>query len=58
MKFEWDYIFCFQDHVIMRAKIKGGWLVMQTTKFEVPRQITTAMTFVPDENHEWEIEKE
>lgn len=55
MKFEWECVWekneYFDYEEIARAKIFGGWLVT----YRVDSKCT--MVFVPDPNHEWEIDK-
>lgn len=62
MKFEWKAIFSNSDSSqgTLRAKVIGGWLVRHITWADesdngvIP--VSTAMVFVPDEFHEWELE--
>lgn len=35
-----------------RAKVKGGWLV-RSVSLEGHREMSVAMTFMPDEHHLW-----
>lgn len=44
---------------ISRRKIIGGWIIKSLTIFRHNKEISSSesMVFVPDANHEWEIEK-
>jgi hypothetical protein len=62
MKFEWERV----DKDTCRAKVFGGWLVKcyETSHQYDHRQetfiewgCTSSVTFIPDVNHEWEIDK-
>lgn len=57
MKFEWETIYASKGnhHVTTRAKVFGGWLVKHRS---IPpnSDLIASMVFVPDPNHEWEIE--
>ena len=62
MKFEWETI----DGYHFRAKVIGGWLVKAAEDVShideygsviSGRDWRIAMAFVPDPNHEWEIEQ-
>jgi len=62
MKFKWETI----DSYHFRAKVIGGWLVKATEDvcyldeygaMDNGRDWRIAMAFVPDPNHEWEIEQ-
>lgn len=61
IKFEWEEIFDNRktnpagcQHLTYRAKVFRGWLVKHLTN--TGTKFTTVMSFVPDENHCWEIE--
>lgn len=51
--FEWIYT----DHycTIHRANVIGGWLIKALNNVE--SQITVAITFVPDPDHNWNVPK-
>jgi len=57
MKFEWENIYSDGELFTMRAKVFGGWCILNT-KFEpneIGNVISESMVFVPDPNHEWVI---
>lgn len=69
--FEWERIYNHHSAGVggtntHRAKTIGGWIVSVETytngvtdglgRLVVPRNITQSMTFIPDPNHEWEVE--
>lgn len=60
MKFEWESIFEFSSSVATRfsgrAKVKGGWIVHDFIRNDKSMEMTGSMVFVPDPNHEWEID--
>jgi hypothetical protein len=49
--FEWESIGVYPG--AERVKVFGGWLVV----VDVTQYKHTATTFVPDKNHEWEVEE-
>lgn len=55
IKFEWEQIYWvdneYSHYGIFRAKVFGGWLIRGLLGEG------DTMTFVPDKNHDWEIEK-
>lgn len=60
MKFEWELL--YSKHIddknfsyTDRAKVFGGWIVNSRTC--VGPRAHESMVFVPDANHEWEIER-
>ena len=63
MKFEWQKIHKVglkdEEQITLRAKVVGGWVLksvyLKTLKFKVKR--TESLIFIPDEKHEWEIDK-
>lgn len=60
MKFEWEKIYVssgYSTRRTWRAKIWNGWLVKSESWDEDLGQCES-MVFVPDEDHEWEIEME
>ena len=44
------------DDLYFRAKVFGGWIVKSI--FYIGYDIGVSMTFVPDPNHEWELDKD
>lgn len=60
MKFDLEDIFMknnvISTFVTSRAKVKGGWLVTHSLATGNKR-ISSAMCFIPDENHEWSVEQ-
>jgi len=63
MKFEWEIIFSTQfstgeGQKTYRAKTTGGWIVRHYQWDIQFRQIENSMVFVPDPEHNWEIDKE
>jgi len=60
MKFDWEDILQKHNYKVSwqagRAKVPGGWMV--STTILVNRIPSTALAFLPDENHEWVIDKE
>lgn len=57
MKFEWEKIYSVIGHATWRAKIWNGWLV-RSEEWDEDMGLSESMVFVPDEDHEWEIEME
>ena len=64
MKFEWEIIHKSYSAGIggsntARAKVEGGWLVSvdiyTDKKRDTERNLSTAVTFVSDPQHKWEI---
>jgi hypothetical protein len=68
IKFEWEEIYDDENKygwtTSCRSKVIGGWIVM--TVFFVYEDVHTGTSngtfvsniFIPDPNHEWEIDKE
>lgn len=70
MKFEWEEIYFsdnYYENVYMetsRAKVIGGWLVRhqmlvdedRENEFEGWTNSQNTMVFIPDPNHEWDVE--
>lgn len=60
MKFKWEDIFSIDRPSLAfntaRAKVDGGWMIQHTVRYE--KNISTALSFLPDEDHEWSIESE
>lgn len=60
MKFEWEKI--HQSYSgssnTERAKVFGGWLILQGFGNGVKDGFNISITFMPDKDHEWEIEKD
>lgn len=55
IKFEWEQV----DHNAYRAKVIGGWLLENLYCAEpYLAPFSASMAFIPDQNHEWEIDKE
>jgi len=59
IKFEWEDITTthVRAYTTFRAKVHGGWLVNSRANDIYGKNISQSMTFFPDKNHEWEIEK-
>jgi hypothetical protein len=67
MNFDWQRIFKNHNSGVggtstARAKVPGGWLINNVTYTEVicngnERNISESMCFVPDPNHEWEVDE-
>lgn len=68
MKFEWELIFTSEDKIseTWRAKVIGGWIIRDFhCAYYVDQKLCTirdyslasSITFIPDPNHEWSIEK-
>lgn len=55
MTFEWELIFDGAYDHTYRAKVIGGWLVRHRDHWG-DNEVSTPMTFIPDAQHEWEIE--
>lgn len=57
IKFEWEEIFSSPDgrNFTYRAKVFGGWIISSYTYATTPAE---SMVFIPDPNHEWEIEND
>lgn len=62
MRFEWETIKDLPTSNTYRAKVYGGWLVNNVTKYRdergKPAGQSESMVFVPDPSHKWEIESE
>jgi hypothetical protein len=60
--FGWEWLADSTHWYTYRAKVFGGWVVRHlewdTEKKGMPQPLTVAMVFIPDPNHEWEIEEE
>lgn len=60
MEFKWEDIFhaARANGIIQfntsRAKVEGGWLITHSLAFK--DKVSTSTCFMPDENHEWEID--
>lgn len=54
--FEWEILECNEKRSIRtaRAKVYGGWIVNSCVDKEA--LCCESMVFIPDPNHEWEIE--
>jgi hypothetical protein len=52
LPFDWQLIFKTENIATYRAKVLGGWLVNLCSKENLG-----SATFIPDKNHEWEIDK-
>lgn len=55
MKFEWEEL----NKVMKRAKVHGGWILRSfnyTTDNKDVYSQSQSMVFIPDPNHEWEID--
>ncbi len=50
--FEWEIL----DEDTIRAKVIGGWIVYTSERDDMNAVGGAAMVFVPDVNHEWEVE--
>lgn len=65
MKFEWETLNSYngnsEGESIRRVKVFGGWIVRNNTiSYRLIGQQTTlseSMVFVPDPNHDWEVEE-
>lgn len=56
----WEQIYAseYRTHISMqfyRAKVFGGWLIHSIT-IDDKTPISESMSFVPDDNHVWQIE--
>ena len=57
MKFEWETINDNDTSSTHRSPVIGGWIVRYNYE-NIPRQNdTVAMVFIPDPNHEWQIDE-
>lgn len=60
MKFEWENIHRreFNDvlNATTRAKVFGGWVLHHLLCDENESSQSESMVFIPDPNHEWQIE--
>ncbi len=54
MKFEWEKINDDISEMTHRSKVIGGWIVKS---WECGDSSSISMVFIPDQNHEWTIEK-
>lgn len=45
-------------YYLCRLKVPGGWIVTEESGPEKHGPFATSMCFVPDPNHEWELEDE
>ena len=52
MKFEWEKV----TSNTRRARVFGGWVLKNFTWDADWESQSESMVFIPDENHEWEIE--
>lgn len=56
-KIEFENVFSRTDyyitHAISRSQVPGGWLI--TYALKVRDEISTALCFLPDQDHEWEL---
>lgn len=60
IKYEWEMMDESHKNFTDRAKVFGGWIVRSFT-YEIAggedaKGTSESMVFVPDPNHEWEIE--
>lgn len=58
MKFVWEKI---GENYTSRAKVIGGWIICHNPRrkediFDDGENIGTGLVFIPDLNHEWQIE--
>lgn len=72
MKFEWEEIYTSEDAYenlymeTFRAKVLGGWIVRHQSILDADRannfdgwsHAQNSMMFVPDPDHEWEVDYE
>ena len=60
MLFEWDDIKNLPSCDTYRAKVFGGWLVNNVTKYMDARGSSAgqseSMVFVPDPDHQWKVD--
>ena len=62
MKFEWERLvynsYSRGGNSTIRAKVFGGWILRQLCWNKDDQVQSESMAFIPDKNHEWEIDKE
>jgi hypothetical protein len=58
MEFEWEPLYYDgNDATTFRVKVIGGWIVRYNYHAHEHYNESISMVFVPDPNHEWEIEQ-
>lgn len=57
MKFEWKPMIDCEYESTSYAKVFGGWVVHHICWDNAAHIQSESMVFIPDKNHEWEIEK-
>ena len=55
IKFKWEEIKDLPSHKTYRGKVHQGWLV-STASYLDGELKSESMVFLPDKNHEWEVE--
>lgn len=56
-KFDWECLYYFNisdnSRSTKRAKVPGGWVLLNVEKDENVNFSSQSMVFIPDEKHEW-----
>lgn len=57
MNFEWEMLFKDESTKTFRAKVIGGWILNNLSRFKEENTFycSESTVFIPDSNHEWRI---
>lgn len=56
MKFKWELLTSGTNYFTSRAKVIGGWLVLNKSA-DNGENVSETMVFIADPNHSWSIEE-